>query len=35
MVGRNRLQRAVPPVPVEAMNSVRADVDSIKAGARR
>jgi len=35
MVGRSRLQRAVPPVPVEAMNSVRADVDRIRAGARR
>jgi hypothetical protein len=35
LVGRGRLQRAVPPVPVEAMNSVRADVDRIKAGARR
>jgi uncharacterized membrane protein YqjE len=35
LMGRAHVQRAVPPVPVEAMNSVRADVDRVKAGARR
>lgn len=30
-LGKARVQRAVPPVPTEAMNSVRADVDRLKA----
>jgi uncharacterized membrane protein YqjE len=35
LMGRAHVRRAVPPVPVEAINSVRADVDRVKAGARR
>jgi len=30
-LGRAHVKRAVPPMPVEAMNSVRADVDRVKA----
>jgi uncharacterized membrane protein YqjE len=35
LVGRAHVRRAVPPVPVEAMNSVKADVDRVKAGVHR
>jgi uncharacterized membrane protein len=34
LAGKGRLQRATPPVPVEAANSIRADVDEIKERAR-
>ncbi|MFH8611284.1 phage holin family protein [Streptomyces sp. NPDC018029] len=34
-LGRKQLARAVPPVPQEAMDSVRADVDEIKERAHR
>jgi hypothetical protein len=32
LFGKARVKRAVPPVPVEAMQSVRADVDRVKVG---
>ncbi|MFF1375218.1 phage holin family protein [Streptomyces sp. NPDC058308] len=35
VVGRGQLARAVPPVPQEAMNSVKADVEEIKGRAHR
>ena len=35
LMGRSHVRRAVPPMPVEAMNSVRADVDRVKAGVHR
>jgi uncharacterized membrane protein len=35
LVGKGRLQRATPPVPQEAVGSVRADVEEIKERARR
>jgi uncharacterized membrane protein YqjE len=34
-LGQAHVKRAVPPVPVEAMNSIRADVDRLKAGVHR
>jgi hypothetical protein len=34
-LGRAHVKRAVPPMPVEAMNSVKADVDRVKAGMHR
>jgi Putative Actinobacterial Holin-X, holin superfamily III len=33
--GKRRMKRAVPPVPVETVGSVKADVDEIKERARR
>jgi hypothetical protein len=35
LAGKSRLQRAVPPVPQEAVHSVKADVEEIKERARR
>ena len=35
LVGKRRLQRATPPVPGEAVASVKADVEAIKERARR
>jgi lipopolysaccharide export LptBFGC system permease protein LptF len=35
LIGKGRLQRATPPVPEEAVSSVKADVEEIKERARR
>jgi len=35
LIGKSRLQKATPPVPQEAMHSVKTDVDEIKERARR
>jgi Putative Actinobacterial Holin-X, holin superfamily III len=35
LVGKSRLQKAVPPVPAETVDSVKTDVDEIKQRARR
>jgi uncharacterized membrane protein YqjE len=35
LMGKGRLQRATPPVPQEAVGSVKADVEEIKERARR
>jgi Flp pilus assembly protein TadB len=35
LIGRSRLQRATPPVPQEATESVKADVEEIKERTRR
>lgn len=35
LIGKGRLQKAVPPVPEEAVGSVRADVEEIKERTRR
>ena len=35
LMGRGRLQKTVPPVPEEAVSSVKADVEEIKERARR
>jgi hypothetical protein len=35
LLGKGRLQRATPPVPREAVGSVKADVEEIKERARR
>jgi Putative Actinobacterial Holin-X, holin superfamily III len=35
LVGKSRLQKATPPVPEEAVGSVKTDVDVIKERARR
>ena len=35
LIGKGRLQRATPPVPQEAVSSVKADVEEIKERARR
>jgi multisubunit Na+/H+ antiporter MnhC subunit len=35
LVGKGRLQKATPPVPEEAMESVKADMEEIKERARR
>ena len=35
MVGKGRLAKAAPPVPTEAANSVKTDVEEIKERARR
>jgi hypothetical protein len=35
LIGKGRLQRATPPVPKEAVGSVKTDVDVIKERARR
>ena len=35
LMGRSRLQKTVPPVPEEAVSSVKADVDEIKERTRR
>jgi len=34
-LGRGRLKKAVPPVPVDTVDSVKADVEEIKERARR
>jgi membrane protein len=35
LVGKGRLQKAVPPLPEEAATSVKADVEEIKERAQR
>jgi hypothetical protein len=35
LIGKSRLQKATPPVPQEAVESVKTDVDEIKERARR
>jgi hypothetical protein len=35
LIGKSRLQRATPPLPQEALQSVKTDVDEIKERARR
>ncbi len=35
LIGRGRLQKTVPPVPEEAVGSVKADVEEIKERTRR
>jgi hypothetical protein len=35
LAGKSRLQRSTPPVPQEAVHSVKADVEEIKERARR
>jgi hypothetical protein len=35
LLGKARLQKAVPPVPEEAVGSVKADVEVVKEGVRR
>jgi hypothetical protein len=35
LAGKSRLQRATPPVPQEAVHSVKTDVEEIKERARR
>jgi uncharacterized membrane protein YqjE len=35
LVGRSRLRRTVPPVPEQAMDSIKTDVEEIKERARR
>ena len=35
LAGKRRLQKAVPPVPAETVDSVKADVEQIKERARR
>jgi hypothetical protein len=35
LAGKSRLQKAVPPVPAETVDSVKADVEQIKERARR
>jgi hypothetical protein len=35
LLGRRRVQQAAPPVPQDAVRSVRADIDEIKERARR
>jgi hypothetical protein len=35
LVGRTQVRRAVPPVPRDAVRSVRADVDTVTAAARK
>jgi uncharacterized membrane protein YqjE len=35
LVGKSRLQRATPPVPQEAVHSVKTDIDEIKERTRR
>ncbi|MFY9930240.1 MAG: phage holin family protein [Streptosporangiaceae bacterium] len=35
LIGKSRLQKATPPVPQEAVQSVKTDVDEIKERARR
>jgi uncharacterized membrane protein YqjE len=35
LLGRRQLQRAVPPVPAEAVESIKADVEEIKGRAHR
>jgi uncharacterized membrane protein YqjE len=35
LIGKGRLQRAAPPVPKEAMSSVKTDVDEIRERVRR
>ncbi len=35
LIGKGRLQKAIPPVPAEAVGSVKTDVEEIKERARR
>jgi Flp pilus assembly protein TadB len=35
LVGRSRLKKATPPVPQEAVASIKTDIETIKEGARR
>jgi tetrahydromethanopterin S-methyltransferase subunit C len=35
LMGRNRVKQSTPPVPEEAVQSVRADIDEVKERARR
>jgi len=35
LIGKGRLQRAIPPVPKETVSSVKADVEEIRERARR
>jgi hypothetical protein len=35
MLGLSRMKRAAPPVPTEAIHSMRADIDAVKAGVHR
>jgi Putative Actinobacterial Holin-X, holin superfamily III len=35
LIGKGRIQQATPPVPTEAVDSVKADVEEIKERARR
>lgn len=35
LIGRRRLQKATPPVPEQAVDSVKTDVEQIKERARR
>jgi hypothetical protein len=35
LLGKGRLQKAVPPVPEEALDGVKADVEVVKEGVRR
>jgi hypothetical protein len=35
LIGKGRLQRATPPVPEEAVSSIKTDVEEIKGRARR
>ncbi|MEV5552793.1 phage holin family protein [Nonomuraea wenchangensis] len=35
LVGKNQVQRATPPVPVETIASVKADIDMVKERAHR
>jgi uncharacterized membrane protein YqjE len=35
LIGKNRLQKATPPVPQEAVHSVKTDIDEIKERTRR
>jgi hypothetical protein len=35
MIGKNRLQKATPPVPEQAVDSIKTDVEEIRERARR
>ena len=35
LIGKSRLQKAIPPVPQEAVHSVKTDIDEIKERTRR
>jgi hypothetical protein len=34
LIGKRRVQRAVPPVPQDAVRSVRKDIDAVTAAVR-